>query len=304
MSFALPRRDSARSRGRRRWSRTVAATGWAESTQAEVQWGRSRAAALRWAIAGALAGLVVGVIAFAPAAWLANAVRSATDGRLLLADARGTVWSGSAALVLTGGPDSRDASALPGRLSWTMGLDGAALRIRARHACCLNGTLGVRLQPGFGRLRVAVLPPPDGGVGQWPAAWLGGLGTPFNTLQLGGAMRVVTRELRFETVQGRWIMQGRAELELLGVSSRISTLPTLGSYRLTLAGSPANPGTSTLSLATIDGALQLSGSGSWSAAGVRFRGEGRAAPGNEAALSNLLNIIGRRDGARTVISIG
>jgi general secretion pathway protein N len=38
--------------------------------------------------------------------------------------------------------------------------------------------------------------------------------------------------------------------------------------------------------------------------GVRFRGEARANEGDESALTNLLNIIGRRDGARSVISIG
>jgi general secretion pathway protein N len=38
---------------------------------------------------------------------------------------------------------------------------------------------------------------------------------------------------------------------------------------------------------------------------VRFTGAARAAsPADEAALSNLLNIIGKRDGARSVISIG
>jgi general secretion pathway protein N len=37
---------------------------------------------------------------------------------------------------------------------------------------------------------------------------------------------------------------------------------------------------------------------------VRFRGEASAAGGNEAALSNLLNIIGKRQGARSAISIG
>ena len=63
-------------------------------------------------------GALIGVVAFAPAAWLA-AWRPATDERLLLGDARGTVWSGSAVAVLTGGPGSRDASALPGRLDWT-----------------------------------------------------------------------------------------------------------------------------------------------------------------------------------------
>jgi general secretion pathway protein N len=37
---------------------------------------------------------------------------------------------------------------------------------------------------------------------------------------------------------------------------------------------------------------------------VKFRGEARSATVDEAALSNLLNIIGRRDGARSIISIG
>ena len=37
---------------------------------------------------------------------------------------------------------------------------------------------------------------------------------------------------------------------------------------------------------------------------LRFRGEAQAAPGSETALNNLLNIIGRRQGARSVITIG
>jgi general secretion pathway protein N len=37
---------------------------------------------------------------------------------------------------------------------------------------------------------------------------------------------------------------------------------------------------------------------------LKFTGEARAAPGFEPALNNLLNIIGRRNGAASVISIG
>ncbi len=44
--------------------------------------------------------------------------------------------------------------------------------------------------------------------------------------------------------------------------------------------------------------------GSVGPGGVRFRGEARAGAADEAALTNLLNIIGRREGARSVISIG
>ena len=59
-----------------------------------------------------------------------------------------------------------------------------------------------------------------------------------------------------------------------------------------------------LSVTTMDGPLQLSGNGTWGPGGVKFRGEARAASADEAALSNLLNIIGRREGAKSIISIG
>lgn len=290
-----------RRRKGRAWAHTAAATGWGESTYAEMAWDRSRSAGLRWGLFGAVVGALVAAIAFAPASWLASAVGSATNGHVLLADSRGTVWSGSAVVVLTGGPGSRDASALPGRLDWTLGLRGLALELRARQACCLNGTTSVLVRPGLGRVTISV-PPSSGWLGQWPTAWLSGLGTPWNTMQMGGAIRLSSQGLTLESVQGRWRVQGRADVELLDVSSRVSTLETLGSYRLTLSGDPS--GTAQLNLSTQQGALQLSGNGTLGPAGVRFRGEARAAEGDEAALANLLNIIGRRDGARSVISIG
>ena len=292
-----------RKRNKGLWSPTIAGTGWGESTFAELSWDKSRSAALRWAIFGLLIGAAVGLVAFAPAAWLAGLVASATDQRVLLADARGTVWAGSAVTVLTGGPQSRDASALPGRLEWTLGVKSMALELRARHECCLNGTVALQLRPALGRMSITLLPTP-GWTGQWPSAWLGGLGTPWNTLQLGGALRLVTPGLTIESVQGRWRVDGRADIELLGVSSRLTTLDPLGNYRLTLSGDPAQGGVAQLKLSTTEGALQLSGDGTWGPGGVRFKGEARAGAADETALTNLLNIIGRRDGARSVISIG
>lgn len=292
----IPRRRKGRA-----WAHTAAATGWGESTYAELAWDRSRSAGLRWGLFGAVVGALVALVAFAPASWLASAVASSSGDHVLLSDARGTVWSGSAVVVLTGGPGSRDASALPGRLEWTLGVRGLALELRARQACCLNGTTTLLVRPGLGRVTITV-PPSPGWLGQWPTAWLSGLGTPWNTMQMGGAIRLSSQGLTLESVQGRWRVQGRADVDLLDVSSRVSTLETLGSYRLTLSGDPS--GTAQLDLSTQQGALQLSGNGTLGPAGVRFRGEARAASGDEAALTNLLNIIGRRDGARSVISIG
>jgi general secretion pathway protein N len=116
-------------------------------------------------------------------------------------------------------------------------------------------------------------------------------------------VRLVTPGFTVESAQGRWHLAGRADIDLENVSSRVTTLDTLGSYQLTLAGG-TDGGPANLTLSTREGPLQLSGTGTWGTTGVRFRGEARAGALDEAALSNLLNIIGRRDGARSVISIG
>ncbi|HET9644319.1 MAG TPA: type II secretion system protein N [Burkholderiaceae bacterium] len=261
---------------------------------------------MRWAILGAIVGTLVGLLAFAPATMLARAVADATGGRVLLTEARGTLWGGSAVLVLTGGPGSRDAASLPGRLSWNVGVRGTALELRLRQACCLNGEVALRLKPGFGRTDIVLPPVPQAGgwAAQWPAAWLSGLGTPWNTLQLGGVLKFTTPGVTLESVQGRLRLNGDAELLLLGASSRLSTLDTLGSYRLQLRGDPSNKGPARITLSTIEGGLQLSGSGEWGGGRLHFRGQAQAAPGSEAALNNLLNIIGRRQGALSIISIG
>jgi len=277
------------------------ASAFAPSTLAELAWQRTRDAVSHWSFWGVGAGALAAIVVFAPAAWLARGVASATNGRILLTDPRGTVWSGSAQPVLTGGPGSREAAALPGRLAWTLGWRGAGIELRARQPCCLNGETVVHVRPGFNRMAATLEPSEGGWTGRWPAAWLAALGTPWNTLQLGGVLRLSTPGLTLESVQGRWRMTGLAELDVVDASSRLSTLPELGSYRLTIQGSGDH---STLSLGTLEGPLELSGEGQWAPTGVRFRGEAKAAEGSQAALDNLLNIIGRRQGERSVISIG
>ncbi|HEY6513719.1 MAG TPA: type II secretion system protein N, partial [Burkholderiaceae bacterium] len=149
-----------------------------------------------------------------------------------------------------------------------------------------------------------VLPARPQALGHWPAAWLAGLGTPFNTLQLGGTLRLTSNGMTLESVQGRWRVIGSLDADVLGVSSRLSTLDALGSYRFSVRGGASAGDPATLNLDTLEGALRLSGSGQLTGSRVRFRGEASAAEGQEAALNNLLNIIGRRQGATSAISIG
>jgi general secretion pathway protein N len=249
-----------------------------------------------WAGLGALAGLLVALVLFAPARWLAAGVEDATDGRIVLADARGTVWTGSAQLVLTGGEGSKDSAALPGRLAWDVAPRWDGLLARLRPECCSTQAIPVRAHWRFGGMHLDV----GDSASQWPGTVLAGLGTPWNTLQLEGELQLSTRGLSVEWVAGRLAIAGRAELVASRIASRLSTLRPMGSYRITLqGGTPAE-----LRLETLEGSLQLSGSGQWVGPRLRFRGEASAAPEREAALANLLNIIGRRSGARSIISIG
>ena len=289
---------------------TALTTRWLESTLEVARWENMRRAGRRWGWWGGSVGAVLGLAIYAPAAWLAQGVTALTGGKLLLADASGTIWRGEAVAVLTGGPGSRDARALPGRLSWAMRVAGGGVRLALQQDCCLPTPLVLQLNPRWSglQLQLGTQPSPDapvqsaGEVGHWPAAWLGGLGTPWNTLQLGGVLRLAGQDLSFEWVQGRLRMAGRAELTLDNASSPITTLERLGSYRLNVDSDPE--GQVQLRLGTLDGALQISGSGGVTPTGVRFRGEARASDANPGALDNLLNIIGRREGERSVISIG
>lgn len=264
-----------------------------------------------WAAAGACAGAAVAALSWAPAAWLAEGVAGATDGRLVLADARGTVWTGSATVVLTGGAGSSAASALPGRLSWKLRPRPGGLELRARQDCCLSGEQRVRLGVGLDGYRVRLLPPrnvPDAApiaVGQVPATVLGGLGAPWNTLDLGGLLRVTVQGLQLGVTQGRLSIAGRAELRVEGLSSKLSSLPVLGDYRLVVDAPATGAGTATLTLDTLRGPLQLDGQGQLGGASpLRFRGLARAQPGSESSLNNLLNVIGRRTGPVSNLSIG
>ena len=276
-------------------------SGYAESTLAELAWDRTRKAVARWGWAGLAVGTLVAVVAFAPATWLAQAVATASKQRLLLADARGTVWNGSAVPVLSGGDASRSAALLPGRASWSLRVRGLALELRLRQPCCITNEMVLLLRPGFGHMAVQLQAGPEP-LGQWPAAWLAGLGAPWNTLQPEGLLRLSSPGLGLDLAAGRWRLNGQARLDLVDVASRLTPLDRLGSYVLNIDASGAQG--PALTLSTQDGALQLNGQGQWSGTKLRFHGEAQAAPGFETALDNLLNIIGRRQGALALISIG
>lgn len=249
-----------------------------------------------WAVAGAVCGGLIAAVFWAPASWVAQAVQSATQNQVQLQEARGTVWNGSARLIFTGGVDSRDLTALPSRLNWSLRPSWTGAQLSLQSDCCTSAPVLAHVYPGWNQLALKVN---DSQI-QLSADMLSGLGTPWNTMALQGQLNLSTSNLNLQYHAGRMVVQGRTRLEALSVSSRLSPLRPLGSYRLDIDGGESTH----LNLSTLNGDLRLSGQGQWVGSRLHFNGEASASPDREAALSNLLNILGRRQGTRSIITFG
>ena len=257
---------------------------------------RPGAAPWAWCWAGALVGLVLATVLYVPARWFTAALQQVLGERVLFEDARGTLWNGSARLVLTGGAGSTDAASLPGRLNWLIRPTWTGLQADLQADCCTQQPWRWQLLAQWGGASLVLAD----SLSQWPAHWLTGLGTPWNTVQAEGQLTLSTRGLVLQWASGRVLLAGRAQLDATQISSRLSTLKPMGSYRITVLGGD----TPSFALETLEGSLQLSGSGQWVGSRLRFEGLASAVPDRLEALSNLLNIIGRRDGARAIIKVG
>jgi general secretion pathway protein N len=266
----------------------------------------------RWAWMGAGLGLALACITQAPAHWLTQRIEQLCGERILLQDPRGTVWNGSAQWVLNEGPlniqgssqltHTANTTALPTRVSWQLGphIDFTNLRLalsaNIASDCCTPTPVHLDVTPIWRGIRVLV----SDHTSRWPASWLVGLGAPWNTVQPEGQMQLQTTQLEWSQQAGQAQLKGQAELQMQQLSTRLSTLRPLGTYRIRLQGGD----TMALSLDTLEGSLQLIGSGQLLNGHVRFNGEASAAPDSEAALSNLLNILGQRQGSKSILKMG
>ena len=252
-------------------------------------------------MAGVLLGVLACAIVWAPARWLADAL-AWSGAPVQLHNAEGTVWNGRAQVVLH--RNTQDRTALPGHLQWQLRPEwqGALPGLRARWQadCCLSAPWQWHIGTDLRQLHLQADDLPENQPLRIPAAWLTGLGTPWNTLQLQGRLQLSTQALVMQATPTGVQMQGRVQLEAHDLSTSLSTLRPVGSYQLVVQGADRP----TLALRTLQGALQLRGTGAISAQGVVFDGEASAAEGREDALSNLLNIIGQRQGARSLIHLG
>lgn len=252
-----------------------------------------------WVLLLALgSGAMLALVLFFPASWAAGFVQSASKEHVWLADARGTVWNGSARLILAPGSDSdqRSASAreLPSRIEWVLRPIWLGGQLALSTPCCTEQPLQLRFLLGLGHWTLHLQ---SSTPSHWPAEVLVGLGTPWNTIEPKGQVQLNVTDFTWENNSGRISSQGKMDIALQGISSALCTIEPMGSYNISIAGEKVPK----LELSTSEGALQLQGQGEWVGGRLRFLGQAQASPGNEVQLNNLLNIIGKRNGAVAVM---
>jgi len=256
---------------------------------------------LRGLLFAFVAVLSIGATAavIAPAQWVASAIGQATDERVVLAEARGSLWQGQANVVLAPGLDAGIARiGLPEPLSWQLSpwkLLAGTLELTMSHPSALAQPLQLRADLA-GRIELLAT------TLRLPASLLAGLGAPFNTVRPGGVVSLAWQRLVFQ--RGR--MQGDLVGEWRFATSAMTTVEPFGDFRLLAEG--GFPGTR-LTLSTLSGPLELTGDGTIDEQGnFRFAGRARAMSGVDAStraqLAGLVLLLGRRDGDSAILSFG
>ncbi len=248
------------------------------------------------ALATLLATLAMAIYS-APASFLDPVVNRATEGRLRITDAQGTIWRGKARLVLAdiaAEPSALTITGLvlPGDFDWKIkGLPLMIGRVQAE----LSGagvSKPIVFDGGFSEMRISssriVLPGVD----------LSRMGSPWNTFKPQATVDVqwdnmVVRQGQFD---------GKASIELKDIASAMTAVRPLGSYRVDVTGAGSS---ADVKLLTTQGPLSLSGAGVWNARqGLRLSIEALAEEQVKGKLQTLLSLMGRRDGEKTIIRIG
>lgn len=243
--------------------------------------------AMPWLVV-AIVSCGVTSIAMMPAAWITPQFAKATQGHVNLVDPSGSLWHGSATLVLAAGGGGGAGTLLPGRVNWDTAfwpLLTGRLKMRMRQTPAMPASIEVDASA-----RASTITSGEIAV---PATLLAGLGAPFNTLDLQGGVQLAWTPWR---LLGRRAY-GELVVTLSDMSSRVSPVKPLGSYRVALQ---SQGDSSTIDLSTLSGSLLLSGHGTIGANASSFHGQASASGQAKDNLAGLLNLLGRPTGDGTV----
>lgn len=254
----------------------------------------------RWAyVTSAIAGVLLALVCYLPARWFAPLASNALDGKIEFQDVRGSVWFGSASVTAKPNTSEKGAEHAVNAMSvsWDIRPQWVGLRGVFRVPCCSEKGIewGLKLSPTSSDLSI------KNSDFQLPDKALQRFATPFNALGLDGDIRLTTSDMHVVwNRDGQVRVIGRAQIDALGISTRLTQLRPVGSYRLTYSGSEPNQ----MEMSTLSGPLKITGTGKWTGQTWAFRGVAAANEGYETALVNVLNILGKTEENKTLISIG
>ena len=227
---------------------------------------------------------MLALVATAPATLVDAGLQRASYDRLRLAEARGTVWSGSGQIVIR---DRGGRTGVARNVAWRV-LPQSLLR--GNLVCDVELEQATRRFPVTISLSRIELTNADISL---PAAALG-LGVPeLALLELTGEVLLQVSSLSI----GRNATRGNATLQWRAAGSALSSVSPLGDYELRLEGEgPAVR----VTLHTRQGPIQLDGKGSWTHGGrPAFLATARVPPQHQLQLAPLLRLIAveRGDGS-------
>jgi general secretion pathway protein N len=239
----------------------------------------------RWGPLGiGLGAYVLALIATAPATLVDAGLKRASEGRLRLAEAQGTLWSGTGQLEIR---DTRGRTGVAKSLAWRV----VPLSLLRAHLVCEVGLeqTAKRFPVTLSLSRIE-LANADISV---PAAALGLAVPKLAALELTGEMQLRVSSLSI----GRSATRGSAMLQWHAAGSALSPVSPLGDYELRIEGDgPAVRAT----LHTLKGPLRLDGKGSWTYGdSPAFAAIARVPPQHRQQLAPLLRLIAveRGDGS-------
>ena len=238
---------------------------------------------MRWtAPALGLGAYAAALIALAPATLIDERLQRASDGRLRLASAEGSLWSGAGWLEIR---NADDRAGVAKRLAWRV-LPESLLRARL----VAEVELDQAARPFLVTLSLSRMEIADARISV-PAAVLG-LGVPrLAPLRLSGEVLLDIPHPSFE--RGR--MDGDATLQWRAAGSALTPISPLGDYEVHFKA--AGP-TVHAALSTLEGPLLLEGTGTWShGAPPSFLAIARVPAQHQEQLAPLLRLIAVERGA-------
>ena len=225
-----------------------------------------------------------------PASWVAWAVTKYSGKSVVLTQAQGSLWRGQGEILLNLPPSPPQSI---GRTQWSVNplwlLTGKVGIQLTFDDSLLQGQLHLRA----GLQSIAI----HQGQLTAPAVIVGNIYTPAKLFSPQGTIQIKTDAMEYSP-QG---LEGLTTIVWQQAASGLSPVQPLGDYRISLQGKGAN---AAIKLETIDGKLQLAGTGNWDLFNnglLRFSGNASARQQQE-ELKPLLQLLGREQGGRRIIS--